>query len=76
MPRYSISIVNSDFASSNTVEAPSPEAARCDALKGALQIGSDEIIKGATFFGAEIRIEVDDRVTERLVVAMGASALQ
>ena len=76
MTAFSINIVNSDFASSNSLDASTPEAARLEALKGALQIGSEEVCKGNPFFAAEIRIQNGDKVIERMVVAVGASTLQ
>jgi hypothetical protein len=76
MPTYSIHIVNSDFVSTNSFEASSAEAARSEALKGALAIGVEEVSQGKSFFGAEIRIEDGDEVVERMMVAIGASALQ
>jgi hypothetical protein len=76
MPTYSIHIVNSDFISTNSYEASSAKAARSEALKGALEIGSEEIRQGKSFFGAEIRIEDGGEVVERMMVAVGASALQ
>ena len=76
MPTFSIHVVNSDFTSSNSVDAASPEAARSEALMGALQIGVEEIRKGVPFFGAEIRIQNEDEVVERMMVAIGASTLQ
>lgn len=76
MPTFSIHIVNSSFVSSNSLDAPSSEAARSEALEGALRIGVDEVCKGNPFFAAEIRIQSGDETIERLVVAIGASALQ
>jgi hypothetical protein len=76
MPTFSIHIVNSDFASSNSVDASSPEAARSQGMKSALQIGVEEICKGGAFFGAEVRVQNGDEIVERMVVAIGASTLQ
>lgn len=70
MPAFSIHIVNSNFVSTNSLDASSAETARSQALKGALQIGADEVSKGNPFFGAEIRIHnEDDEVIERLVAS-------
>lgn len=76
MTTFSINVVNSDFASSSSVDASSPEEARLEALKGVLQIGSDEVCKGKSFFAAEIRIQSGDKIVERMAVAIGASTLQ
>ena len=74
MPTFRIRLTNKDFAASEELEAPTPEAARTNALRGALQIGTDEICAGKMFFGAEVCIECDGE-TERLLVAIGASPL-
>jgi len=75
MPKYRISIVNKNFRASDEHELPSHEAAVKEALKGALQIGADEVCGGEQFFGAEVGIECDGEVFERLVIAIGASPL-
>lgn len=76
MATFSIHIVNSDFVSTNSLEASSPEAARSEALRGALQIGTEEICKGSPFFGAEISIKNGGEVVERMMVAIGSSTLR
>lgn len=77
MPTFSVHIVNSEFVLTNSIDASNSEDARSQALKGTLQIGVDEVCKGSSpFFGAEIRIEEGGEVVERLMVAIGASALQ
>lgn len=76
MPTFSIHIVNSDFTSSNSIEAASPKAALSEGLKGTLQIGTEEVCRGSPFFGAEIRIQDGDKIVERMVVSIGASSLQ
>ena len=76
MPTYRIKVVNRDFTSNEDIDALTPEAARADALRGALNIGIDEICGGKMFFGAEITIQVDDGAPERLMVAIGSSPLQ
>ena len=76
MPAYHVSIVNKDFSASEDIEASTPAAARSEALRGALNIGTDEVCGGKMFFGAEISIRGDGGTTERLMVAIGASPLQ
>ena len=76
MPKYSIRVVNRDFATTNEYELSSMEAARTEALKSALQIGSEEVWEGKAFFAAEISIENDHEPTERMMVAVGASPLR
>ena len=76
MPRYCIRVVNRDFATSSDHELPSMEAANTEALKGALQIGSQEVWEGKAFFAAEISVENEHEPTERMMVAVGASPLR
>ena len=77
MPKYCIRVVNRNFATSTDSELSNMEAARSDGLKGALQIGVQEIYEGKTsFFAAEVTIENDHEPTERMMVAIGTSPLQ
>lgn len=59
MPAYRITIVNQDYRSSEDIEAATPAAARTQALRGALNIGTDEVCEGKMSFGAEVSIEGD-----------------
>lgn len=76
MSSFCIRVTNKDFESESDTEAADPMAARAAALRGALRIGIDEICKGNSFFGAEVAIEENNEVIERLVIAMGASPLR
>ena len=76
MPRFRIRVINTDFDSSNEIDLPSTDRVRAEALKGALQIGVNEVCDGTPFFGAEVRIESGDEILERLVVAVGVSPLR
>lgn len=76
MPTYRIRVVNRDFETSVDHELSSIGAAKTEALKGALQIGSQEVWEGKTFFAAEISIENEHEPTERMMVAIGASPLR
>jgi hypothetical protein len=76
MPTFRIRITNKDFECCGDANAHSPEAARSEALRAALQIGSDEICGGKSFFGAEVTIENEKEPAERLVIAIGASPLR
>lgn len=76
MATYRICVVNKDFTANEDIEAPTPEAARTEALRGALSIGTDEIYGGMMFFGAEISIQGDAETPERLMVAIGMSPLR
>ena len=76
MPVYQIHVVNCDFESCNDVEAADAGGAQRHGLRGALQIGCDELCKGETFFGAEVRVEIDGKLQQRIVVAMGTTPLR
>lgn len=76
MAKFRIRVTNTEFDDSNEIEQPSADKARAYALKGALQVGVDEVCNGTPFFCAEIRIENGDELLERLVVALGVSPLR
>jgi hypothetical protein len=76
MPTYRISVVNKDFTASEDIDAPDVNAARTEALRGALHIGTDEICEGKMFFGAEISIQGDGKAAERLMIAIGTTPLR
>lgn len=76
MPTYRISIVNTDFTATEDIEAADANAARRQALRGALNIGTDEVCDGTSFFGAEITIQADGAAPERLMLAIGTSSLR
>jgi hypothetical protein len=75
MPAYRITIINKDFRATEDIEAAGSDAARTEALRGTLNIGTDEICEGKMFFGAEIVIQSDGGNPERLMVAIGTSPL-
>lgn len=76
MPRFRIRVINMDFDNSNEIDRSSADQARVEGLKSALQIGIEEVCRGTPFFGAEVRIENDNEVLERLVVAVGVSPIR
>lgn len=76
MPSYRICIVNKDFTASEDIDAPNAAAARTEALRGALNIGTDEVCEGKMFFGAEISVQGDGGNPERMMVAIGTSPLR
>ena len=76
MAVYHVSINNQVFSDSEDVDARNLKAARADALRGALQIGADEICRGKTFFGAEIIIQNKGGDIERRLLAIGVSTLR
>jgi hypothetical protein len=76
MPTFQIRVINTDYDNSNEIDRPSAQEARAEALKSALQIGVEEVCNGTPFFGAEVRVESDGKVRDRLVVAIGVSPLR
>jgi hypothetical protein len=73
---FHVLIINGDFHSAYEADADDLEAARTQGLKGALEIGTEEVCNGTSFFGAEVRIESDGEVCERMLIAIGASPLK
>ena len=76
MPTFQIRVSNTDYDNSNEIDRSSAQEARAEALKSALQIGVEEVCNGTPFFGAEVRVESDGKVHDRLVVAIGVSPLR
>jgi hypothetical protein len=76
MPTYRITIVNRDFSATEDIEAVDANAARSEALKGALNIGTEEICEGKMFLGAEISVQGDGKQADRLMLAIGTTPLQ
>jgi hypothetical protein len=73
---YRIHVTNGDFRVNNDRNLPNSRAALKEGTKGALQIGSDEVTGGKSFFGAEITVALDGEILERRMVAVGATPLQ
>ena len=73
---FQIHVVNSDFESQNEFHAESVEGAARQALRAALDLGTDEVCKGTRFFGAEVRVELDGELQQRFVIGIGQSPLQ
>jgi hypothetical protein len=76
MPLYHTSVINKDFSSSDEMEFTTLEDARAQAMKAALDIGSDEIVRGKSFFGAEITIRQDNMIVDRVMVSIGHTPLK
>jgi hypothetical protein len=76
MPIFTIRITNSDFDTKDEYEHPDLETAKGQALKGALQMGADEVVRGQPFFGAEVCVTQGSEPGARFVVSVGASPLQ
>ena len=75
MPTFQINIVNETFTSSNNHEGLTLDDATAQALKGALDIGTDEIVRGKQFFAAEVTVASANEVVGRFIVSVGASPL-
>ena len=76
MPTFTISVVNEEFTARNERELMSCGAAREEAIRGALQIGTDVVVGGKSFFGAEVTILEGSEVLDRFVIAIDASSLK
>lgn len=76
MPMFLIHVINREFSASEEIEAADLEAARSHAMRGALEIGTDEVCKGSSFVGTEVIIECDGELQDRMVIAIGASRLR
>ena len=76
MPTFHIRIINSDFKAEEHQECSDLDAAKKHALKGALEIGSEQALNGHPLFGAEVRIDQSDETVARFLVTVGSSPLQ
>ena len=74
MPKYVITLNNDEFSSSTEQELADASTAGHEAIKGALDIGVSEVMKGKPFFGAEGMV-TDGGSRERFVVSVAASRL-
>ena len=61
MPEFTIRVTNSEFSEVEQHDWENLEQARSEALKGALQIGADEVIRGAPYFGAVVSVDAKAR---------------
>lgn len=75
MPKYLISVVNDEFRVENDMEHGDSNAASKEAIKGALEVGVEQVLSGKQFFGAEVMVS-DGNSCERFVIAVGASPLK
>jgi hypothetical protein len=76
VPTFRISVLNETFSACDEHELTTATAARNEAIKGALAIGSEEVAKGKKFFGAEVKIQQGDELIGRFVVSVGASPIE
>jgi hypothetical protein len=75
MPKYLVRVVNDEFRAENEEEHPDAAAAAEQAIRGALEVGVEQILLGKRFFGAEVTV-ADGNIYERFVVSVGASPLK
>ena len=75
MPIFTISVVNESFTASDEHDVPSLDRATAEALRAALQIGTDEVVGGERFFAAEVKVETANEVVGRFIVSVGASPI-
>ena len=76
MATYRISVVNEHFTASNEHECGDVVTAWKYAIRGALDIATDQVSHGKPFFGAEVRLEEGNKLIGRYVVSAGASLLK
>jgi hypothetical protein len=76
MPKFHISVVNEEFTACEERELRDAEAARQEALRGAIAIGADQLCDGAKLFGAEVSVGEHNGPNRRFVVTVGASPLK
>jgi hypothetical protein len=76
MPTYRVSIINEHFSSSEEQTAPDVTKAWQVAIGSAIAIAADQVSHGSPFFGAEVRVEEDDKLIGRYVVSVGAAPLK
>ena len=76
METYLIKIVNDRFTARDEKAFPDQRTAKHEAIKGALAIGSEQVMRGQDFFAAEVSIEKAGQLLERHVVSLGLSCLQ
>ena len=75
MPSFRIMVINETFESAIEQELADMDEAKASALKGALELGVEQILAGKTFFGAEV-VVADAQVRERFLLSIGTSALK
>lgn len=72
---YKISLINEEFRADNEEEHPNAADARTHALRGALEVGAEQILGGKMFFAAEVIVSQGNS-QERFVVSLGTSPLK
>ena len=75
MPTFQITIINDTFASRSEQELDHLDTAKRQGLKGALEIGVDQVMDGQPLFAAEV-VVAHGNTRERFIVTIGASPLK
>lgn len=75
MPTFQIIVANSEFDTNIKQDFDNIDDAKKQALKGVLDVASEQVVAGEPFFGAEV-IVTDGRSRERFIVALGVSTLK
>ncbi|HEX8415799.1 MAG TPA: hypothetical protein VF637_18240 [Sphingomicrobium sp.] len=76
MPTYRLSIVNEHYSDTADLKANDMMSAWKEAIASAIHIAADQVSHGAPFFGAEVRLEEDDKLVGRYIVSVGATPLK
>lgn len=76
MAIFQITVINQTFEAHNEHDLPTEEDARAEAIRGALEIGLDEVGVASPLFAAEVKIASDGEQIARYVVSMGVCPLR
>jgi hypothetical protein len=72
---FQITVVNDKFASTSEQEFADADLATEQAIRGALELGTEQVLTGERFFGAEVLV-AEGSSLERFVVAVGVSPIR
>jgi hypothetical protein len=75
MATYRITITNSEFDTTIEQDLADLSAAKAEALKGVLDVASEQVVEGTAFFAAEVTVSGGNE-RSRFIVALGVSELQ
>ena len=76
MGTYHVTIVNEHFSSSNEHRCDNVADAWKHAIKGALDIASEQVSHVDPYFGAEIVLDEGEKRVGRYVISVGVSPLK
>ena len=76
MAIFHISVINQHFEANEDHDLPSLEVAQDQAIRGALEIGLDEVGVASPLFAAEVKIASEGEQVARYVVSVGVSPLR